>query len=254
MLVLYEAVTAVNAPDMSLLALVPARGGSKRIPRKNIAEFHGKPIIAYPLEAAFAAGFFDCVHVSTDDPEIRQIAADCGADVSLDRPITLADDMTGLLPVARWTLQAFAERGLRFDAVFILYPCSPMLTARDLRGAFEMFRHHGGKKNLLTVGKNPVPSEWLYRRSDDGRLVPLTPGGAFQRSQDLEPAYFETGTFTVFSADYLLAAGNLTDDTNYVGYELPPWKAIDIDTPEDLERARDSYQFYRERLSQEMQA
>lgn len=250
---LCKAMIAVSTLDMSLLALVPARGGSKRIPRKNITDFHGKPMIAYPLEAAFAAGIFDCIHVSTDDPEIRQIAVDRGADVSLERPAALADDMTGLLPVARWTLQAFAARGRRFDAVFILYPCSPMLTARDLNGAFEMFKRHGGKKNLLTVGKNPVPAEWLYHQADDGRLVPLTPGGAFQRSQDLEAAYFETGTFTVFSAAYLLMAGQLTDDANYIGYELPQWKAIDIDTPEDLERARDNYQFYRAQLSREMQ-
>lgn len=244
----------MTSPNISLLALVPARGGSKRIPRKNITEFHGKPMIAYPLAAASAAGIFDCIHVSTDDPEIRKIAADRGADTSLTRPATLADDMTGLLPVARWTLQAFAERGHRFDAVFILYPCSPMLTADDLKGAYEVFKRHGGKRNLLTVGKNPVPAEWLYRRSDDGGLIPLTPGGAFARSQDLQPVYFETGTFTVFSAEYLLTTAKLTDDTNYVGYELPPWKAIDIDAPEDLERARDLYDLYRERLGQEMKA
>lgn len=231
-----------------LLALLPARGGSKRIPRKNVADFHGRPILSYPVQAARESGLFDCIHVSSDDPEVREIAQRFRADTSLTRPAELADDFTGVLPVARWTLQAFAERGHNFSAVFILYPCSPLLTASDLIGAYEVFASHGGKKNLLTIGRNPVPAEWLYRRSENGALTPMSPGAAFTRSQDLPAAYYETGTFTIFSASTLLSDAPLTDDTNYVGYELPAWKAIDIDTPEDLDRARALYSIHSDQL------
>ncbi|MBL8559020.1 MAG: acylneuraminate cytidylyltransferase family protein [Hyphomonadaceae bacterium] len=238
-------------PASKILALVPARGGSKRIPRKNVIDFHGKPMVAYPIDAALRAGLFGMVHVSSDDDEIRAIAKDRGADPEPVRPAELSDDMTGILPVARWVLQTLTAQGRVFEHVFILFPCAPMITAHDMREAWEVYRAHGGAKNLLTIGRNPVPAEWLYAREADGRLVPRTPGGAFSRSQDLAPAYYETGTFTIFSAKFLLDADNIADDTNYVGYELPAWKAVDIDTPAELEHARALYAVYAERLAAE---
>ena len=159
--------------------------------------------------------------------------------------------MTGLSPVARWVLEDFASRGRHFQSVVILFPCAPLVTARDIRGAYDVFRRHGGKRNLLTIARSPVPAEWLYRRTPDGALAPLTPGAAFIRSQDLPPAYYETGTFTIFSAEYLLNKENLADDTNYVGYELPTWKAIDIDTQEELDNARAAYSLRRAELTAE---
>lgn len=223
------------------LAFIPARGGSKRIPRKNIIEFFGKPMIAYPIEAALKSGRFACVHVSTDDDEIADIAARHGADVSLRRPAELSDDHTPLLPVMQWTLREFAARGLGFTDVCTLFPCAPLVDAQDIAGAYGVFAQNGGRKNLLTVARAPVPAEWYYHMESDGRLVPVVPGGAFIRSQDLKPAYYETGTFTIFSADWALAEGRTADDTNYVAYEIPAEKAIDIDTPDDLERARRAY-------------
>jgi pseudaminic acid cytidylyltransferase len=231
-----------GARETGVLGLIPARGGSKRIPRKNVVDFHGKPIISYTIESAIRSGVMDLVHVSSDDTDIRTIAGEYGADVSLERPVSLSDDMTGLLPVARWVLQALGREGRHFHSVIILFPCAPLVTAADIRGAYSVFRSHGGAKNLLTVARSPVPAEWLYRREPDGALVPLTPGAAFIRSQDLPTAYYETGTFTIFSADFLLNTANLADDRNYVGYELPTWKAIDIDTPEELDNARATYQ------------
>lgn len=221
-----------------VMAFIPARGGSKRIPRKNIIDFFGKPMIAYAIERALDAEIFDVVHVSTDDDEIADIARQYGADVSFRRPAHLSDDHTPLFPVMRWTLEQFAATGAPFDCIFTLFPCAPFLEASDLSGALEVFRAHGGQRNLLSVARSPVPAEWYYHMDADGRLVPLHPGAAFIRSQDLKPAFFETGTFTIFSANWLLAEGAKQDDTNYVAYEIPVDHAVDIDTPDDLERAR----------------
>jgi pseudaminic acid cytidylyltransferase len=223
------------------LALLPARGGSKRIPQKNIMDFQGQPMLSYPLRAAHASGLFDLIHVSTDDGDVKRIAEELGADVSFKRPAALADDNTGILPVAKWVLEAFAEVGQNFDAVVILFPCSPLLSARDLRAAVKVFEDFDGKRNLLSVGRNPVPAEWLYRRDEHGALTPLNPGGAFIRGQDLPEAYYETGTFTVFSTAYLLSGIQLADDTNYISYELPAWKAIDIDVLSDWAKAEVAY-------------
>lgn len=223
------------------LAFIPARGGSKRIPRKNIIDFFGRPMMAYPIGAALDSGRFAKVHVSTDDDEIAAIARNLGADVSFLRPPELSDDHTPLLPVMQWTLRQFAARGEAFDDVCTLFPCAPLVEAADIAGAYEVFGRNGGERNLLTVARAPVPAEWYYHMDAGGRLVPVVPGGAFIRSQDLAPAYYETGTFTIFSAEWALAEGRVADDTNYVAYELPAEKAIDIDTPEDLERARRAY-------------
>lgn len=224
-----------------VLAFIPARGGSKRIPRKNIIDFFGKPMIAYTIERAFEAKIFDLVHVSTDDDEIANTAQRYGADVSFRRPTHLSDDHAPLFPAMRWTLQQFSKAGRKFDCLFTLFPCAPLLEATDLVGALKVFTAHGGKRNLLSVARSPVPAEWFYHMDPSGRLIPLHPGAAFIRSQDLKSAYFETGTFTIFFAKWLLAENAKQDDTNYVAFEIPMDRAIDIDTPEDLERARRLY-------------
>lgn len=226
-----------------ILALIPARGGSKRIPRKNIINFCGKPMLAWPFAAARDSGLFDTIHVSTEDAEILALAADLGADVSIRRDESLADDVTPLLPLARWVLRSFDGLGRSFDDIFILFPCSPLIRPSDLTAAYALYLAHGRSRNLLTVCRAPAFAEWYFRRAENGALTPITPGGSFIRSQELKPAYFETGTFTIFSREWLLGVDNLNDDTNYIGFELPPWRSVDIDEPADLEYARLLMQF-----------
>lgn len=227
----------MSAKSSGALAFIPARGGSKRVPRKNIIDFFGKPMICYPIAAGREAGVFDLIHVSTDDDEIADVARAAGADVSFRRPAELSDDYTPLRPVMTWTLERFAEQGRRFSSLCTLFPCAPLLRAEDLRQAYKVYDAHGGAHNLLSVARAPAPAEWYFHKSANGRLKPVHPGAAFMRSQDLQPAYYETGTFTIFSADSLLASP-VQDDTNYIAYELEVDRAVDIDTPEDLERAR----------------
>jgi N-acylneuraminate cytidylyltransferase len=222
----------------SRIAVIPARGGSKRIPKKNIMDFLGKPMLAYPIQAAVQSGLFDTVHVSTDDPEIRRIAQELGADTSFHRPSELADDVTPLLPVVRWVVHQFESAGRHFDDIFILFPCSPLMESKDLIDAYSLYKEHSRQRNLLTVCRAPAYVEWYYRRKKNGQLTPISPGGSFVRSQELEPVFYETGTFTIFSREWLMGATSLADDSNYIGYELPAWRAVDIDLPEDVEFAK----------------
>ena len=234
-----------------VLGLILARGGSKRIPRKNIVDFFGRPMLSYPLEAARESGLFDRIHVSSDDLEIRRIATEWGADSDPERPSHLADDHTPMLPVAQWVLRELQSGGQVFDDVVILFPCSPFLDADDLVAAYDLYLSHGRQRNLLTVCKVPAKVEYYYRMDGSGALAPIQPGGSFIRSQDLDDAYFETGTFTIFSADWLLTAESLEDDNRYLGYELAPAKSVDIDTPEDLENAKILFKTGRARVRTE---
>jgi CMP-N-acetylneuraminic acid synthetase len=223
--------------DLKRLAIIPARGGSKRIPKKAVTPFHGRPIMAWPIAAARDSGLFDLIHVSSDDPEFRAIAEEWGADAGLERPAHLADDHTGIMPVVRWTLETLDTQGRRFDDVVILFPAAPLIEAGELIGAYDLYLANGRARNLLSVARAPTFPEWLYRKAADGKLTPLQPGGAFIRSQELAPAWYETGAFAIFPREYILRDA-APDDLNYIGYEIPAWKAVDIDTPEDLEHAR----------------
>jgi len=232
-----------------VLGFIPARGGSKRIPKKNVIDFFGKPILAYPIQAAINSNLFDLIHVSTDDNIVGDIAKTLGVDASFKRPDNLSDDFIGILPVAQWVLREFAMKGQHFDDIIILFPCAPFLTASDLGQAYDIYKAFEGRKNLITVCKVPAKLEYYYRRNEEtGELRAIQPGGSFIRSQDLPEAYFETGTFTIFSCDWLLNSKSLEDDTRYVSYELPSWKSVDIDTKEDLEYAKLLYKAVKNRL------
>jgi len=230
---------AIKNRSDKILALLPARGGSKRIKQKNIVDFFGKPIMAYSIQAAKESCLFDTIHVSTDDDAIAQVGIDMGVDVSFRRPKSLSDDVTGMLPVAQWVLREFEKQGKHFSAVVILFPAAPLLDAHDLTEAYKIYAKHEGRRNLITVCAAPAKREYYYRKDKvDGSLSAIEPGASFIRSQDLPESYFETGTFTIFSCDWLLNSVSLEDDTRYIGYEIPSNKAVDIDRPEDLDFAK----------------
>lgn len=219
---------------MSRIAIIPARGGSKRIKNKNIIPFCGKPLISYPLAAARESELFDQIHVSTESDEIRSVVEGLGYPVDFMRPQELADDYTPIIPVLQWVLKAYAERGKRFDDVCLLMPTAPLLEARDLQESVKIFEPHRGKRALVAVGEYPVPVEWGFTRKEDGLLIPDRPGMFAIRSQDLPRHYYDTGAFCFYTADQILR-GDTSGD--YLGYILPKTKCIDIDEPEDLQLA-----------------
>lgn len=217
----------------SRIAILPARGGSKRLPGKNIRPFCGKPIISYPLEAARASGLFGCIHVSTDDPSVRGAAEAAGFPIDFLRPPHLSDDHTPLVPVLRWVLEEFQRRGRTFSDVCLILPCSPLIEPEDLRAAYSTFCDDPRRLPVLSVMEFPVPVQWALELGADGTLTPVHPGQAAVRSQDLAKRYHDSGNFIFYSAESLLSA-TPPDARGYRPYFLPRTRGLDIDGAEDF--------------------
>jgi len=219
------------------LAIVPARGGSKRIKNKNIVDFCGRPIIAYSLDCARDSGLFDSIHVSTDSPEIAQVAEGLGYPVDFLRATDLADDMTPLMPVIQWVVQQFVERGNEVETVCLVMPCAPLIRPADLRGAYAAFmEQESGDLALLSVVPYAFPIQRALYRGDGKVLHPLFAEHWSKRSQDLPMTYHDAGAFYFFSARRVLGGGQ-TIGQDMLPYVLPRRRALDIDEPEDLELA-----------------
>lgn len=215
------------------LAIVPARGGSKRLPDKNIKPFCGKPMIGHILDAARQSGLFDVVHVSTDDARIAQVAAECGYAPDFARPAELADDHTPLMPVLKWVVEEYQRRGEHFDQMTLLMACAPLIEASDLTGAVELFERAGSHNPVISVAPYPVPVEWAFSLDDDRRLTPAQPGMFAMRSQDLGVKYYDSGCFVHYAATTITTAEGAGDDSAFLGYPIPKSKAVDIDDHED---------------------
>lgn len=183
---------------MKCIAIIPARGGSKRIPRKNIKEFCGKPIIAYSIQAALDSGLFDEVMVSTDDPEIAEVAKKYGASVPFYRSAETANDYASTGDVLREVMDKYREMGQEFDYMSCIYPCAPFVTGEKLKLALKTLIENNG----VTV-KPVVRFSYPPQRSDrieNGRLIFQYPEYAKSRSQDLEPIYHDCGQFYFYDA------------------------------------------------------
>ena len=213
------------------IAIIPARGGSKRIPRKNIRDFAGKPAIAWPIEAAKASGQFSRIVVSTDDQEIAAVAQEHGAEVPFMRDPSLADDVTGTTDVIR---DAVARLGLPASTpVCCIYATALFVTSDDLAQGRDLLAE--GATWVMSMAEYPTPIDRAYRR-DRNRFVPRDPSKMPMRSQDLEPAYFDVGQFYWAKAEtWLDPNARVWDGTT--GVEIPIQRAIDIDTEADWARA-----------------
>ncbi|PSF12968.1 pseudaminic acid cytidylyltransferase [Marinobacter shengliensis] len=216
---------------MKRLAVIPARGGSKRIPRKNIKEFCGKPMIAWSIEAALESKCFDHVIVSTDDREIAEVAQQYGAEVPFFRPQELADDHTATRPVINHAIEEAASRWGMPDCVCCIYATAPFIQAGDLRSAFDML-DQGTAKFVFSAGRFAYPIQRGFRVNDAGRVERLWPEHRYTRSQDLEEAYHDAGQF------YWGRTGAFLDfedpmSVEGIAYVLPGTRVHDIDTKED---------------------
>lgn len=227
---------------MKRLAIIPARGGSKRIPQKNIRDFCGKPMVTHILDAAKASGLFNTIHVSTDCTRIAEVVANHGFTVDFMRPDTLSDDTTPIMPVMKFTTEEYLRRGHAFDQVWLLMACAPLTTAQDLVSAEKLFSRAGAYSPLLGVCEYPVPIEWAFKREDhQGQLVPVQSGMFAIRSQDLEKRYFDAGSFSIFPPQKILETQGAGSDTGFIGYELPKGAVVDIDDEQDWKLAEAIY-------------
>ena len=215
------------------LAVIPARGGSKRIPNKNVLDFCGRPMMSHIIAAALTSDLFDEIHVSTDSYAIAELAGSLGLEVAFLRPPHLADDHAPIMPVLKYVLEEYLGRGAAFDSVALLMACAPMITADDLRGAAALFDSHHGERAVLGVAQYPCPVEWAFRREPSGVLLPMQPGMFSVRSQDLAPAYYDAGQFCFMSGQRVLATTGAGSDEGFLGYPILRQQAIDIDTMDD---------------------
>jgi pseudaminic acid cytidylyltransferase len=220
------------------IAIIPARGGSKRIPRKNIREFSGKPMIAHAISAAKQLGLFEHVVVSTDDEEIACIARAWGAETPFTRPAELADDYTPTVPVIAHAITACQAIGWSIDYACCIYPGVPFIQADDLKRALELLQTSQAAYSF-PVTEFPSAIQRALRRLPDGRMQLFYPEFELARTQDLEPAYHDAGQFYWGKADAWLTNNNI--HRSGVGLPIPNWRVVDIDTPDDWERAEILY-------------
>lgn len=216
------------------IAIIPARGGSKRIPRKNIKLFDGKPMLAHAVTAARKSGLFEHVVVSTDDDEIAIIAREFGAETPFVRPAELANDYTATVPVVAHGIQACRALGWTFEHVCCVYPAVPFIQIDDLKAAFFLLKE-GNADYCFPITEFPSAIQRALRRMDDGKLQPFFPQFEAARTQDLDPAYHDAGQFYWGKADAWLR--NTRIHGSGIGYVIPNWRVVDIDTPDDWQRA-----------------
>jgi N-acylneuraminate cytidylyltransferase len=226
---------------MKRLCIIPAREGSKRIPLKNIKEFHGKPMIAHAIQIAQKAGIFDEIHVSTDSEKIAQLSIEAGASVDFLRPKELADDHTPLMSVLKNVVETYQEKGKVFDTITLLYTTSPLADPIDLKKACQDFESVKSDRALLSIVPFPTPIEksFLCQRNND--LSPTDEALFKKRSQDLKESYYDAGMFCFYTPDYVLNSSGAGNYNGFRGYVVPSYRVTDIDTVDDWDRAEKIY-------------
>ena len=224
---------------MGNICIIPARGGSKRIPRKNIKEFIGKPIIAYSIKAALDSGLFDEVMVSTDDSEIAEIAKKFGANVPFIRSAKNSDDFATTFDVIEEVIQVYKTQGKRFENICCIYSCAPFITSEILLKAYDLLI----QKKFDTVFPIIAYSFPIQRalRVNQGKVLMILKDNLNIRSQDLEKSFHDAGQFYWCNTKRLLNSEKLITP-NSGGIEISELDAQDIDTETDWSLAELKYQ------------
>jgi len=222
------------------VAIITARGGSKRIPRKNIKEFLGKPIIQYSIDAAMRSGIFEEVMVSTDDDEIAAIATKLGAIVPFMRSTNTADDYSTTAEVLTEVLKQYNNIVKHYGFGCCIYPTAPFVTAEKLKKAYQLLQSNSAD-SVIPVTKFSFPI-WRSFKMEEGKLSYNWPENATKRSQDLPPAFHDCGQFYFFNVDKFLETKSLVS-ANTFAIEVPESEVQDIDTAEDWRIAEIKYSF-----------
>ncbi len=222
---------------MNNLCIIPARGGSKRIPRKNIKDFLGKPIIAYSIEAALNSGLFDEVMVSTDDNEIAEIAIKYGAKVPFMRSNETANDVSTTYAVIEEVLQKYKSEGLEFIHACCIYPCAPFVSFVKLKEAFQKLNHFDTVFPIVQYG---FPIQRALQKDETDKISFIQPEFELSRSQDLNASYHDAGQFYWFNIDKLFQNKSLMSK-NTACVVLSEMEVQDIDNEIDWQLAELKY-------------
>ncbi len=229
--------------EINAVAIITARGGSKRIPGKNSREFMGKPMLCYAVEAALSSGIFREVMVSTEDEKIAALARQAGAAVPFMRSERTAGDFATTDDVLMEVLETYEGRGEVFDYMACIYPTAPFVTAGKLREAMELLIEKDASGVMPVVRFSFPPQRGMAVR--DGRLVYCYPENAAKRSQDLEPMYHDSGQFYCYHVKrYMACRGDLPE--GYLPVFVPETQVQDIDNPSDWALAEMKYRMMRD--------
>jgi N-acylneuraminate cytidylyltransferase len=229
----------------NIIAIIPARGGSKRIPQKNIKSFFGKPMLSYAINACKDAGIFSEIMVSTDCDEIAKVAMNNGACVPFMRSQKTADDFATTFDVLEEVISNYKKDKREFDYVCCVYPCVPFLSGTTLQKAYQQLTASDNEA-LQPVCKYPVPIEWAMK-IENGLLIPNDRQAQFIRSQDLEPKYFDVGMFYFVKNEALLKEKTLTP-VKTMAYIMDEREVQDIDTIDDWNLAELKYKLLKSKL------
>jgi pseudaminic acid cytidylyltransferase len=224
------------------IAFIHARGGSKRIPRKNIKDFFGKPAISYPIEAAIKSGVFDHVIISTDDAEIAETAVKYGAECHYMRPAELANDTATTDMAFIHDVKTMRDVGFDFDYACCIYGTSVFLEPYYLQGGFETISARDDIGTVMSVMEYDFPIFRALVEDETGILKMREPQYRSSLSQDLPDAYHDAAQFYFVNVDNYMTEGKLYSEKGICPTKIPHSKVVDIDTPDDWIRAEMTYQ------------
>ena len=216
------------------IAVIPARGGSKRLPRKNIKPFCGRPMITWPISAALESGLFEHVLVSTDDEEIACLARANGAEVPFMRPAQLASDDAATVPVITHAVEEMRGRGWFGKFACCIYPCTPFVRPSDIAGALSLLETSNADF-VYPVVEYAHPTFRAMRRTASGKMEFVFPECEMMRTQDLKPTFHDAGQFYWGKADAWAQGKRM--HTAGIGMVVPAWRFVDIDNESDWTRA-----------------
>ena len=219
---------------MGTVAIIPARGGSKRLPRKNVLPFLGRPMLAHPVDAARASGEFDAVIVSTEDSEIADAAHQAGAEV-MARPASLADDKAGVVDVCLHVLDMLRAEGRPTETFCCIYATAVFITAQDLNHSHQMMAQMRADF-VMGVSRYPIHPFKAMKTGNDGFLLPLWPEQATLKGQQLPALVASNGTF-YWARTEAFERTRLFYGPALAGYEIPTERAVDMDTHDDYQNA-----------------
>jgi pseudaminic acid cytidylyltransferase len=225
------------------ICIIPARGGSKRIPKKNIKDFFGKPLIAYSIEVALKSNLFDDIYVSTDDTQIADISKKLGVKI-INRPENLADDFSSSGEAVNDAITQLQNQGKIFEYVCTIYATAPLLQEKYLKEGFERLKNSNAKMSF-SVTSMPFPIQRTFKITNNQRCQMFTPEHFKTRSQDLEEAYQDAGQF--YWEDINKSFTDIPFGQDSISIILPRHLVQDIDTIEDWERAELMYEIINKR-------
>lgn len=218
---------------LNRLAIIPARGGSKRIKNKNLVNFDGKPIISYTINNAKKSKLFDKIHISTDSKKILSFSKKLNVHPEFKRPTKLSGDKVILSEILKFVVNEFKKKKVFFNEVWLLYSCSPLISHKDLILASKAFNKTKKKYPMMSIREYDIPIEWAFKKNNN-ILEPVSKKSLAFRSQDIKKSYHESASFVIFKTSQLFKKSNF----KHYGYELKKNVAIDIDTEEDLDIAK----------------